>query len=297
MLIDYLEEISENLKNLEKQLVQLEKDYRLFGDREIREQMNTVKKDIKKIMANALGQLYLHLQELFLIKKYFPAFFQVLKEDQHLAKIIGRIDWLLEFKKLDQKTCKEELTKIKNQRTQLREVKDFLRNWVGKVDHKSLVATWAFLKNDLAKDMDRDEVSAILKKRNRELKRQGWLLLLNSYSIPAIFEKFSAKLTSIRKGEVDWRTDFEKTKGRGIYAQSDAEKKLKHAVAERRKMVRKCEHFLMANYEFILVFKKQKRTWLDQGANRMMKELIERIDVKPIDEKNWLVEMNKRLGV
>ena len=72
MLIDYLEEISENLKNLEKQLVQLEKDYRLFGDREIREQMNTVKKDIKKIMANALGQLYLHLQELFLIKKYFP---------------------------------------------------------------------------------------------------------------------------------------------------------------------------------------------------------------------------------
>ena len=44
MLVDYLEESSASLRDLEQKLVKLDKDYKLFMDRDIKDQMNLVKR-------------------------------------------------------------------------------------------------------------------------------------------------------------------------------------------------------------------------------------------------------------
>ncbi len=295
MLVDYLEESSVSLRDLEQKLVKLDKDYKLFLDRDIKDQMNLVKKDIRKTWSMSVDYIYKHLQEFFLLKKHFPNFFQMLKEDQSLGKVIEKIEWLLDFKKLDHAACQQELAKLKEQRKQLRDVKDFLRKWVGRIDRKSLIATWPFLKAELKTDLDKDEVLEIIKRKNRELRRKGWLILLNEPFIFYALDRLLSKLKKFKQVEADKRTEFEKLRGRGIYAQSEVEKKLKEAARKRRKMERKCEHLLLANYEYFQKLKKQKVTWRDKTANLFLTDLVEKIDAKLIDEKRWVVEMNKKL--
>ena len=243
----------------------------------------------------SVDYIYKHMQELFLLKKRFPNFFQMLKEDQSLGKVIEKIEWLLDFKKLDHAACQQELAKLKEQRKQLGDVKDFLRKWVGRIDRKSFIATWPFLKAELKTDLDKDEVLEIIKRKNRELKRKGWLILLNEPFVFYALDRLFSKLKKFKQVEVDKKSEVEKLKGRGIYAQSEAEKKLKEAARKRRKMEKKCEHLLLANYEYFQKLKKQKVTWNDKTANLFLADLVEKIDVKLLDEKRWVAEMNKRL--
>lgn len=301
MLVDYLEDASAGLRALEQRLMRLDKEYKLFFDRDIKEQMYNVKKEIAKERINSFNYLYRHLQELVLVKKRFPDFFQVLKEDQYLSKVIGRLDWLLDFKKLESGLCQVELQKIKGQRRQLRDMRDFLKTWVGKLDKKSIKVTWPVLQDgaleNAPENMDKDEFLQAIRKKNRELKRKGWLFLLNEPFIAHMLDGLFTKLKQARQKEAEKKMDFEKAKGRGIYSEHDAEKSLRTAKKERVRMERKCEHLLLANYEYFQKLKKQRITWRDKVANVFLKDLVAKIDVPPLDEKKWFMEMEKRLAL
>ncbi|MBS3067514.1 hypothetical protein J4450_02330 [Candidatus Micrarchaeota archaeon] len=296
MLIEYLEQSAADLRALEQRLLGMANQYRMFMDRDIREQMEELKKEIRKNQAKILSKVYAHMQEFVLLKRHFPGFFQVLKEDQYLSRVINRIEWLFEFKKLDAATCQVELLKIKEQRKQLREAKEFLKKWVGKVDKKSMEATWPILKDQIADKMDRDEVRGIIKNKNKELRRKGWLLIINEPFIISVLNRLFEKLKKIREQEAEIKLEIERLKGKNIYARSDAEKKLKLVTKERKKMERKCEHVLLANYEYLLKIKKQRPTWRDKTANMFMQNLIEKININPINEKLWIEELNKKLN-
>ena len=129
-----------------------------------------------------------------------------------------------------------------------------------------------------------------------ELRRKGWLLVLNDYFLPVFLNKFVTRLKSLKQEEVFAKAEFEKAKGKGIYAQGDAEKKLKAATKERRKMEKKCEHLLLVNYEYFLSLKKQRRTWLDKTSDLFVRAIVDRLNVNFVNENNWVTEMNKKLG-
>ncbi len=296
MLIEYLEQSAAELHTLEQRLLSMANQYRMFMDRDIRGQMEELKKEIRKNQAKILSKVYIHMQEFVLLKTHFPSFFQVLKEDPYLSRIINRIEWLFEFKKLDAASCQAELLKIKEERRQLREAKDFLKKWVGKIDKKSMEATWSILKGQIADKMDRDEALQVIKNKNKELRRKGWLLIINEPFIISVLNRLFEKLKKIREHEAETKLEIERLKGKNIYARSDAEKRLKLAIKERKKMERKCEHVLLANYDYLLKIKKQRPTWRDKNANIFMQNLIEKININPINEKAWIAEMNKKLN-
>ena len=157
MLIDYLESASNELDELERNLVEINKDYKRFFDRELKEQTINVRKRIDKKRNEVLDYLYFNMQELSMIKKNFPDFFRILEEDPHLSKVVERVSWILGSKKLDQKQCEQEIKRIKAGKKQLREARAFLDRWVGKIDGKSLEATWPILKGELKAEMEKED--------------------------------------------------------------------------------------------------------------------------------------------
>ena len=47
---------------------------------------------------------------------------------------------------------------------------------------------------------------------------------------------------------------------------------------------------------YLLKIKKQRPTWRDKTANMFMQNLIEKININPINEKLWIEELNKKLN-
>lgn len=301
MLVDYLEEASADLRELDSKLVKLSHQYKQFYYAELREEMNGIKKKIHKKKQEIIDNIYKNSQEFFLIKKHFPQFFQLLKEDEQLAKIFEQVSWLSDFKILDSKQASSIITEIKKQRAIIREIKDFLKKWTGKIDSRSLIATWDILKGELTGELEKDEVLQVLNRKNKELRRKGWLVMLNEPFIFKQLAKIFEKLKKLRNEVIEKKTEVEKSKGKGTLAESAKLKELKKTESKKRKLERMCEHMLLVNHAFLIKIKSQKpsfRTnYKTENINNVVLSIINNLNVKTIDEKKWLAEMKNKLSV
>ncbi len=79
MLIEYLEHSAADLRTQEQRLLDLANQYKMFMDRDMREQMEELKGEIRKKQAKILNQVYLHMQEFVLLKKHFPSFSEAIE--------------------------------------------------------------------------------------------------------------------------------------------------------------------------------------------------------------------------
>ena len=203
--------------------------------------------------------------------------------------------WLIEFKELPRKECEKKLLEIKNKRTQLREARDFLKVWVGKIDAKSLVATWHVLKDVLREEVEKGEALTEMEELDKKLRQEGWLVILNDPLILRPLHRFFRELKKANESEFERAGALEKTKGRGTLAEYNAAKELRKAKKKQKKWERLCRHILLANSNFLNKIRKQKMTWRDSTADKFMKKFLEKLEVKPIDEKKWVKDMKKKL--
>ncbi len=295
MLIDYLEDAAGELAVLEEKQALLGKEYQVMRDAETRERLAQAKKDIKKKRFEVLEYLYENLQELGLLQKHFPLYVTSLLDDPHLSEILKRVTWLLDFKKMDSPTCQKELLRIKSLRRQLYEARDFLRQWSGSIDRRSLEATWPVLLGLLEDRMDKDEVLMVIKRKNRELRKEGWLIILHEPFIEPVINKFLERIKELRAEALEKRQELKKST-KGIYNQEVLLKEAARTEHEERRLLRRLRHMLLASYSYLLTLKKQKRTWRDTSSmNVLFSSILQKISIAEINERVWLAKIKKRL--
>lgn len=296
MLVDYLEESSEELQSLYNRLHKLDKQYRTFFDRNIREEMARVKKSIRKKRFEINEELYCRLQELEFLRRYFPEFFSVLLEYEYVGHSIKVKLWLLDFKKKDAETCKKKLKELKNQRRELRKAREFLRKWVGKIDAKSLVATWPLLKSHVQKTMDKDEALEAVKKAAKELRKKGWLILLNEPYVVDILQRFLTKLHKASGQEQKLKRKVDTAKGQGSVAEYDSLREYKKIQRRRKRWERFCRHLLFCNTVLLEKLKTGKISLKEKELDSKAKLLAQSVNPRKVGEKIWMQEMKKKLS-
>lgn len=297
MLIDYLENAAAEMKILGERLHTLDKEYRISYDRQVREEMARIKKEMRKKRSEIKEMIYLNLTEFRLIKKHFPLLLDVLLEDEWIGNALKTKVWLLDFKKLHKAECEKKLKKIKEHRGQLKEAREFIKGWVGKIDARSLTATWPALKGILVGESEKDDVLTAIDEADKKLRIEGWLLLFNEPFILGVLKRFIKRLKKATEEEYEKRTLMMKNEGKGSVAEYDAMKEFQKAKMKRARLERLCSHLLMVNQQFFENIKKgqMQTVWLDRESEDFVKKLFKNKNIPKIDENKWIREMKKRI--
>lgn len=292
MLVDYLEEAAEQLKEKKEAFRNLNRQYKLFYSRDIREEMKLLKAEINKKNHEVNEQLYENLRELLLLKKYFPDLYEVLKDDESIGRLIKKKDWLLDRKEEKKMKAEEKLNEIRDKRVQLRDARKFLKKWPRPtIDAKSLIATWPILKGAIKGELDKEDVIAAIKDKNKELKRAGWLILINESMVELPLSIFLGKIKSLRSEEEEKKAKMKEAEGKGSVKEYESLKEFKEAQKTRIKAERKCRHLLLASQGFLEKIKKNRK-WKKPTD---LEKLVSQITIQKINEKEWLRDMRKRL--
>jgi hypothetical protein len=293
LLIEYLEDASQKLQKKREEFHRLSRQYKKFYSKDIREEMDIVRKEINSKHREINEKLYECLNELTLIRIYFPDLYNIFLEDEAIGKLINKKSWLLDRTDLTKQKAQTELNKIKSERAQLREAEKFVKKWPReKIDSKSIKATWPVLKKDLNGDLDKGDMLAIIGKKDKELKKSGWLVLIGESMIDIPLARFTQKIREFAKEEQEKHEGAKAAKGKGSVKEYGATKELAAAMSKRKKYERMLRHLLLANRKYLEMIKK-KNKW--DPSQALLKDLISQISLNKVDEKQWLKEMRNRL--
>ena len=296
MLVDYLEKTSQELSELTRKLHEVDQDYRKYFDKQLRQEVQTAKKELQKKKSEVYEEIAGRMQEIYLLRKYFPKLLDVLLEDEYVGQIVKKRSWLFDFKGMKKETIGREIAIVKAKRKELGEARDFLKKWVGRIDARSLIATWPSLKGSINSDLDKDEALVIIKEKDNELKRNGWLLMLNEPYILKILSKKVEKLRKATDEVVKLKTEVDKSKRNGTVAEYNAMKAFREAEKKRKRFERICRHIVFSNPEFLMKIKGQKSSWQSTKTNNFMTSFIKKLEFKVVKEEGWLREMRKRVS-
>jgi len=257
LLVEKLDEYSLKIKSLHLEIVKLNKQYNNTFDRDLRFEILDRKKKIKKIERKMINLLWNKITEIKLLKKYFTDLYEELTVDEYLKKAFDRIVWILKpIKKMSENEATETLEKIITKRKKTK----------GKFD---------------------------LKNEDDKLKREGWLIIINSPLIEKYVHLFLNKYIKISKELKEVTEIFIPADSLG----SKTSKKLKEIRKLKiKKMVCKriYKQLLYSNLEYLIKLKNSKR--LESGFANKEYLLIDKIQLNKIDENKWKTKMNELIG-
>lgn len=293
MLIDYLEDASEELKKDILKYQKLGRKYHRIHQKDIREEMERVKKEIKKKRSEIRSRILENLDEFKCVKKYYPELFQMYLDDEALGKVIKKTEWLAEVKPMEFEKAAKSLGEIKEKREQLRDAKEFLGKWVGKVNARSFGATYPVLKEHLEGKMEKRDVIEKIKKLQKKLKKDGWKVIVSSPQLLGmVLERFMEKLKFRQILAREKEALYEQAIGKGSVAEFRAKREFERAERKLRKTKKSIRQLLQSNPGLLRALKKmnirtKKRTELELFA--------ENVTSKKVNEKEWLKEIRKRI--
>ncbi len=294
LLIDYLENAADYLRKRAEKLQKLDEQYRHSYDRDLKREMEGVRQEIRKKRAEITTELLVNLEEFRYLKKYFPELLQTFMEDEYIGSVLSRKAWLLDFEQLPPQQAAAKLEQLKIFRAQLKDAKKFLKKWVGKVEARPFTATYPALKGHLKKDMEKDEVLEIIGEADKQLCREGWLLLITDSLIRIPISKFLDKIRKFRYEEMMAEAASNRAKGRGTIAEANTLRKLK-------KVRRTLEHYenvlkqvLLTNPSYLREIKKKKQ-WLSREKGGALEKFAEKVTPHKVKERSWLNDMKKRI--
>jgi hypothetical protein len=296
LLIEFLEQAAEYLREKTELRAKLDAQYRRVYDRDIKREISLINREIAMKKSEITNELLLNLEEFRCLDKYFPELLQAFMEDSYIGKIISKKSWLLRHIQVSPQEASQRLQFLSHKRTQLKDAKLFLRKWVGPVEAKAFCATFPSLKGHLEEDLEKDEVVRIIDDADAKLRREGWILLISDSLIKIPIAKFSNKLVKYTYRELAARTKMNKARGKGTVAEAAA-------LREFEKVSRKKTHYenlliqiLLANPPYLRSLKKKKH-WLSREKGGVVEKIAERITPHTVKERAWLDEMNKKLAI
>ncbi len=295
MLVDYLEESAEFIEKKRKKYQELGKQYHKVYQKDIREEMDRVKKKIRRRRAGVREKIMEHMGEFRCIKKYYPELFITYLEDNCLGPTIKRMEWLAEIKPINLENAVKKLDKIREKRAQLRDAKGFLKKWVGPVNAKSFGAAYPVLKGHLKGDMDKEAVAERIETLQKKFRKEGWKIIVSSpHLLGSMLERLMARLNHEKLEAKGAKEKYEDAKDRGSVREYNALLKMKSAKRKISRTERHMRHLLLSNPELLRAIKKSSIRILKE-RKAAFEKFVEDIHVPRLNEKNWLKEMRKRL--
>ncbi|MEM3422712.1 MAG: hypothetical protein QXF35_00855 [Candidatus Bilamarchaeaceae archaeon] len=293
LLVDYLEDAAAFIKKRKERLNELEKYYRETYSKDIREEMEIIKKEIRKKRKEITDKLYENSEELNYIKKYFPDFFEVLLEEDEIGKIIKKEDLL--YDRLRFPGARQHLLRLKAARAQLKDAIDFLEKWPGIIKEKQLIATYPILKGEIEGDKESGEIIEKIKELEKKLVHEGWKVIISNEDI--LLEFLDKYIKKLNKAEINLKKaqlNYEDAKGKGTVTENNALRMLRAAEKNKKNIEERIRKMLLANP--LVLAKLKKKKWLARDKKTQLEKIAEKITPKKIKEKVWLTEMKKRLG-
>lgn len=294
LLVDYLEDASEYIRSRKEKMYVLEEQYKHTFDRSAKQEVAFLKQEIKKKLSEVTNEILINLEELHYLRVYFPELLKVLMEDENIGKPLVKKTWLLDFKPLPAEEAAIRLQQLKMWRDQLKEAKKFLRGWVGIVDASKYINDYPLLRGYLKGKVKKEEVLEAIKKVDRMLLKEGWLLLINDSLIQIPLAKFSDKISKLRYEEMKANTDYQKARGRSSVAEFNALRKLQEITRKREHYETIIKQILLANPNYLRTLKKRK-DWLSRTRKTLLQKLTETVTPRKVKERAWLNDMRKRL--
>jgi len=295
LLIDYLEEAAGYLSKKTARLKELNRQYREVYDKQIREEMDRVRKEIGKKRAEIVEMFYENIDELRHLKKYYPDLLEVFMEDENLGKILRKKSFLFENSKpLNEREALKKLNEVIVKRRKLRDAKKFLHKWSGSISGKQLGATYPTLKGKIKGSVDKYEAVEIIKDLNAELRKEGWMIIINSPLVLGEVNRFAGQKKMLEFQEVQAKKACDDAKGRGTATEYNAQKKLEGIRRKKHHIEKMMKHLLLTNTELLATLKKS-RGW-SRGRVDPVSKFAETVPLNRIKEKTWLEKMKKRLS-
>lgn len=294
LLVDYFENASAFFSDRRIKLHELEKYYEESYSRDIKDEMNLIKEEIRKKRAEFVDKLYENAEELGHLKKYFPDFFAFLLEEPEIGVMIKKHDLLFDNPKILQPARR--LMELKRMRAQLRDAIEFLEKWPGIIKKKQLTATYPVLEGWIINDMESQEAIEKIKEMDRALKREGWKIIVSEQGLlRQVAERYVQKRRKLDAETLRLADVYEDAKGKGTVAEYNALKKLESVKRERENVNRFIRRLMLANTAFLDSLKKS-RTWLSRSKKGELEKIAESVAPKKIREKIWLEHMRKKLA-
>ncbi len=291
LLIQELEEFSLSITEIKKEQIRLTKLYKASFDRDIRKDINIEKTKLKKAQFKLKKILYAGLEELKLIKLHFPGFYKELQTDEFISEPLQGLEWIFDFKLLSPKEAENKIMFIKEKKLQLRLAEKELKKFAS-VDKEEL-NKFPVLVEILKKNLTKDELLKWIRLKNKELKRKGWLVLLNEPYIENYVHNYLNYFKKVLIEEANAVKFYNESTKKGSIAETKALDKLNLVKKLRRKTSRNCKHMLYSNPYYLKKLKSMNRfssTFSDFEHN-----FLDTIPFKNINELQWLKEMNDLL--
>lgn len=292
MLITYLEEAADYIRERRLKIQKLERQFHHIYDGDLKKEMNITWKEIRKKRTEIIDELLLNLEEFRALDKYFPDLLQVIMEDEDVGKVISKKAWLLEFKQVPPQDAKIKLEQLMEWRAQIKMARESLRGWVGTVNSRSFLATFPILRGFLNQDMVKADVLEAIKKAEKTVLREGWLLLLSDSLIKIPVAKFANKINQCQLEENRAKTELKKALGRGTVAETTATRKLEEVTKKKNHYERILRQILLANPGYLKTLKKNKN-WLSREKSSTIEKFARTITPHALKERAWLDEMKK----
>ncbi|MFH0884177.1 MAG: hypothetical protein V1861_00520 [Candidatus Micrarchaeota archaeon] len=294
LLIEYLEEAAAYLREKKEKLKKLDVQYRHIYDRDIKKEMAQTRLEIAKKSSEVTNELLYNLEEFRSIHKYYPELLKAYLEDEYIGKVILKKAWLLDFKTLPAKAAAEKLQELKTWRAQLKDAKKFLKGWVGTVSARSFIATYPVLRGYLSGDIDKVDVVSAIKRADKILLREGWLLLISDSLIQIPIAKFMTQINSLLYEEMTAKAAYARSQGRGTVAETVALRKYQEITKKRLHYEKVLTQVLLANPNYLKILKK-KKSWLSREKAGNLDKIVQSITPHTIKERVWLNQMRKKL--
>ena len=179
LLVDYLEDAAAFLKEKRKRLEKLNELQRKIYDRDIKNEMLEIKKEVTKKTSEIYGEILVNLDEFQAIHKYFPQLLEAFLEDEYIGKILSKKMWLLHFQPLPPSEAAIRLEQVRGARAQLRHAQRFVRGWVGNMSSRALITTYPILQGQMEGEIDKHDVLEVIEKLDKTFLKEGWLVLLS----------------------------------------------------------------------------------------------------------------------
>lgn len=294
LLIDFLEEKAAVLRELKEKLQKMEQQYRRIYDRDLKKEMLRVRQDIARTSSEVTDELLLNLDEFRALNKYYPELLRVYMEDEYIGKVVSKKAWLLEFRPIPAQEAAARLAQLREWRAQLVDARDFLKRWVGRVDARSMVATFPVLRGHMKGKMDRDEAALAIDKAKKTVLREGWLLLINDSLIQIPITKFMGRINNLLYMETQAEGEMKRSLGRGTVAETRALRKFQEISKKRQHYERVLKQLLLANPKYLKAMKK-KKNWLSKERSTNLDRIVQSVTPHTVKERSWLNEMNKKI--
>ncbi len=294
LLIDYLEESETELRELTLKLNKMSKEYQDSYGRDIRDEIDTIRKEIRKKRHEITERLYESMEEFRYLKRYFPELLEVFLEDEHLGKTLAKKVWLLDYMPMKREDASAELSAIRKERSDLRAARMELAKKGREIVSKHFIEQHPMLKGRVKPGASRDMTEDAIAELDQELRQKGWVVLLQPSFIEAPANRILGRI-QMASAEERMRMDaVDEAKDKGSVAEHNARKRLQTAAKTRKRLERKLSHLLLSNPDYLKDLKKSKG-W-DRGKANPLKEFAKTVKMKTVKEKPWLEKMGKKLS-